>query len=480
MSRRSSGIGVHLRATIALLAAALVIAGCGARWSDEQAEQVLSRGASTAAGSPTAGNGVVSPGEVGSTDGPDASGTSAGSDVAADASASAPGAEGARDADGEDVAGGSGGALPCAAASDAPGVTDSKITIATIQSLSGPVPGLGQSNLDAVRAHVAFRNATGGVCGRELVLKSADDGIDAGRYRSTLAELEPAILALVTGVAGGADGGVDVAEAANLPLVGSTVTTGLVDSPVYWGLNVPLDSYDRIVGKYRYLTSKGVSKAAVVYINAAAAPLQASQEMQLMRAAGIKVVNEQPLPLSTISYDSAARAVANSGADYLFMLHDQTGSAAMARAVTDTGYQGLKFEEYIVAHGSRFPELAKSSAQGASTWLYALPVEDGGKVPEHARFLDWIRRVAPDTNIDTFAAQGWASAKLLMDTLEALPGPLSRDAILAQLRATGIYDAGGLYGPVDIGGRELKNCQIGMIYEGSGWKRIAPASGFLC
>ena len=38
-----------------------------------------------------------------------------------------------------------------------------------------------------------------------------------------------------------------------------------------------------------------------------------------MEAAGIQIVNRQVLPVATLSFDSAARAVANSGADYLFL-----------------------------------------------------------------------------------------------------------------------------------------------------------------
>ena len=34
------------------------------------------------------------------------------------------------------------------------------------------------------------------------------------------------------------------------------------------------------------------------------------------------------------------------------------------------------------------------------------------------------------------------------DTLEALPGPITREAVLAQLRATKSYDAGGFFGKI--------------------------------
>src|SRR3546814_16374087 len=95
--------------------------------------------------------------------------------------------------------------------------------------------------------------------------------------------------------------------------------------------------------------------------------------MQLMRAAGIQVVSEQALPLSTLSYDSAARQIANSGADYMLFLHADGPSASIAQAIADTGQQGLTFEEYIIAYGSNFPHLARAAAAGPSSRISALP-----------------------------------------------------------------------------------------------------------
>src|SRR5690606_15849532 len=75
------------------------------------------------------------------------------------------------------------GPLACAAPSSAPGITDDEIAIGTINSLSGPVPGLGASHLAATQAYAAYRNATGGVCGRKVRVVAADDGADGARYR---------------------------------------------------------------------------------------------------------------------------------------------------------------------------------------------------------------------------------------------------------------------------------------------------------
>lgn len=95
-------------------------------------------------------------------------------------------------------------------------------------------------------------------------------------------------------------------------------------------------------------------------------------------------------------------------------------------------------------------------------------------------FLQWLAQVAPDASVDTFASLGWASAKTMFDTIEAIPGALSREALLAQLEATGTWESGGLIAPIQLGAKATSGCLIGMIVEGGAWRRLNPAQGFLC
>jgi hypothetical protein len=89
-------------------------------------------------------------------------------------------------------------------------------------------------------------------------------------------------------------------------------------------------------------------------------------------------------------------------------------------------------------------------------------------------------RVAPNSKPDTFAADAWASAKALVDALDALKGPITRPAVLAQLHTMNAYDAGGFIGKIQLGSKRNNGCFIAMKVDHGKWKRIAPASGFLC
>lgn len=472
---QSARVGIALAALVALLAA-----GCGARWSEAQKRAVLARYAPQAG--PTGPDGAVAA--------PASAGGSAAGPGTTVAGGDAPGATpvggsvspraGAR----QQAAGpgdtGSRGQRPCAAPTDAPGVSDGEIVIGSIASLSGPVPGLGASALAATRAYVAYRNASGGVCGRRLVLRTADDGTDNGRYRSIVGQMADQVLGIAGGFAAGDAGGADVVEARKLPVVTVAVSAAFERASTVFDINPPFEDVNKPVAKYNFLFSQGVRTAALVYIAAdqVRSEVQGKQKPQMI-ASGIRVVHENEVPLSTLSFDSAARGAANSGADYMLFVGDPGQSASMAKSMRDARYRP-KFEEYLTAYASKYTDVAGTAAEGTTSWTRTEPVEDQEPSAELAAFLRWMRQVAPGEPTDTLAADAWVGIKAFVDALEALPGPIGRDALLAQLRATHDYDAGGMLGPIDLGAKRNRGCSVAMKVVSGRWARLTPPKGFLC
>ena len=372
------------------------------------------------------------------------------------------------------------GSRPCAAASDAPGVSDTEIAVGSISALSGPVPGLGKSSASATRAYVAFRNANGGVCGRQIVLREADDGTDISRYRSIITELEPQVLGVAGGFTIGDAGAEDVIRDRGLPVVTVPGTEAIAALPTVFDINPGYEDLHAVIGKYRFLVEQGAETVAMAYLAVDQSRAEAVIQRQLMEAAGLRIVQVQELPLSTLSFDSTARAVANSGADYLFFIGDAHSNVSMARSMGDTGYPLDVAEYFTFAYGTDFIASTGAAAEGATTWLRSLPNEEASSNEEMAAFLEWMDRTASDDVRDVFAADAWAGSKAFFDALEALPGPISREALVAELAAVDTYDAGGMLGPIRLGAALTNGCFVGMRVEGGEWRRWAPASGFLC
>ena len=178
---------MRTRILIALLASmALLVAGCGSRLSSEQRAEVEARFASGGGGSLAAGGPATS--IVGGTEGTEgiegSSGSSGGGSTGGGTSSG--GGEGTTGGGG----GGGGGGSTCSGggATDT-GVTETEIRIGNVSTISGPIQGFGQTGVNAVKAYLNMVNANGGVCGRELVLVTADDRLDSGVNKSKTEEL---------------------------------------------------------------------------------------------------------------------------------------------------------------------------------------------------------------------------------------------------------------------------------------------------
>jgi ABC-type branched-subunit amino acid transport system substrate-binding protein len=468
MRTRSAG-----RPLAALVLCGLVAASsaCGARWSDEQRAEVLARGSQAEAGStgvtatPNGAGGDQAPtnvtGPLGSPSGDDGS----------DADASGPTQQAESNA---------AEALPCAAPSPEIGVTDTEITIGAISSTTGPVPGLGASAAAAVRAYVASRNETGGVCGRQLVLREADDGTDSGSYRAALRDLAPKVVGIAGGFAVGDIGSEDLINEFKIPIVNSpTGRTG--ELRWVFDINPDFARPDMLIGKYKYLYEQGARQVSMTYIAVEQSRIEAHIQRALMEAAGLEIVHVNELPLSTLSYDAAARASANSGANYLWFIADTSGQASMARSVHDTGHEWLFKEFSYTTYGTNFIELSGDAAEGATSWIRSLPTEEAASNEAMATYVEWMGRVAPGLSMDLFSIDSWVSAKVFVESLEALPGPISRETLVQQMESIQSYDAGGMFAPITLGKDLSQGCFMAMIVRDGTWRRLAPAdAGYLC
>jgi ABC-type branched-subunit amino acid transport system substrate-binding protein len=282
-ARSRSARGVALIVVCVLVA---VTAGCGTRWDDDQEASVAARyagggGAATAGGTGARSGATASAGAGGGTVTTAAgSGGSGGAGSASDGTAAGGGAAAASSSE-----------LPCAAPSDAPGVSDTTITIGTISSLTGPLPGIGTTALAAARAYVNYRNSTGGVCGRQLQLRDADDGTDGSRHRAAINELAPSVLGIAGGLGGGDYGSADAVTQQNLPVVSGAVSDEFRAAPTVFSINPSFEDLNSSIGKYRYLYDAGVRTAAVVYVGVAQGRSEMDgKQIPLMQAAGIRVV----------------------------------------------------------------------------------------------------------------------------------------------------------------------------------------------
>jgi ABC-type branched-subunit amino acid transport system substrate-binding protein len=442
----------------------LLASACGARLTREQVAAATARGAGgeAAAADPAAG-------DAGSTTTATAApGAAAGPTGPAPAAGAAPGAAGA--------------GCPPGGKGDV-GVSANELKIGTVTTLSGPIPGFGQTALNGVKAYINYANSQGGVCGRKLTLVSADDRLDAGTNRSATQQLVGQVFALVGNLSVVDDGGASVLKGTNVPDVGLAITDARIALPNNFSPN-PIDLASGGNGTTRmmqyFAKTYGVRSAAVVFPDQAAARGRAQAYEKDMAAAGISS-KEFQVAITETNYAPTASQIKANQLDMVITTLEVNGMARLAQALDQQGYKPKVPFYGAQAYSKKFLQIAGAAAEGTIIGTaYDIP-EDGGANPAMATFSQWYQRTNPGADVDFFAIESWAATAMFVDAVRKSGGEVTRAKVLATLQATTATDAGGVLAPnIDPAGKKPSPCFLVVGVKGGKWQRLYPAKGFQC
>jgi hypothetical protein len=463
---------------LALACTALLTAACGARLDDD----VL---AANQAGADRGGGGSAAAASIATTTTAPASGavsTSGGPAAVAGTGGTAATSGGGGGTDDPAAAAATGGTCVPSGAPDV-GITDTSITLGEVSTLTGPIPGIGQTVVNGVKAYLAYLNSTaGGVCGRTVELQIADDRLDTGVHRSETARLSSQVFGFVGGWAVTDDGGASVLQGTNIP----DVTIGISDARAALANNfspTPIQegtSGNRAALQY-FITTYGVTDAAVVWGAQVTARNRALQFVEELQSLGVTVSIQREVAITESNYVPVAQEIENTGSQLLITALEITGISRLAQAFEQVGY--LPAVPYYGAqtYGDRFLELAGSAANGAILAITHPIVEEAGSNPEVALFQEWYQRVNPGAELDFFAFQGWVAAAMFTDAILAAGPSPTRDSVLEVLRTFTSYDANGLVAPINPAQKQGAGCFMVVTVRDGAWQRVYPdGGGFGC
>lgn len=463
-----------------IAASLLLAAACGARLTDEQTA-ALQDASSTGDAPQSTVTSIVGSGPTETTQGGgrDAGGDGPSTTAGSDRPATPADQEGSDNGGGVEVGGSS-----CAGggASDV-GVTAEEIRIGNVSTISGPIPGFGQTGVNAVKAYVNMVNANGGVCGRKLTLVTADDRLQSGTNKSETDKLAQEVIGFVGGttvVDGGAAqsyGGTNIAD------TGLAISEEMIVSSNNFP-TVPInvgEGGNNASSIFRYMKKvEGVSKAALVWPAQASAKARMDGYKQALDEAGIDIVVQKEVAVVETNYADEAKNIESAEADLVITTLELSGMANLAKAMQQNGYFPKVPFYGAQVYGQAFLTQAGSAAEGTKVGLGYSILEDAPTVPAIGELIQWYERTNPGSAIDFFAIQAWAAADMYVDALGASQGPPTRDKVFSYLRGLNSFDADGVIADINPAAKTTKGCFMVAEVSGGTWRRAHPASGFDC
>ena len=482
---------------LAVVAAVSLLCGaCGARLTKSQVE-ALNQQSSAGIGSGASGPGGSQSGSIGAgaaaasgagAAGASASGSGATSGGAGGGTGGGSGAaasgSGSRSGGGTAAAGGK--VCPASAQSHDPGVSASEIDVGNVSTLTGPIPGLFIGAQHGIQAFAAYINSVGGVCGRKLVVKSADDNLDASQNSTATQSLANSVLAFVGSFSVDDQGGASVLQQNGIPDIGEALSSQRFNlannfspqpEPVGWN-----------VAPYIYFKQKYPDAAAhMAYFteNNATAQQTGLAEVAALKSIGYQFVySEEGIEPTQTNFDTEARNMQSNGVKGVVFQATAGIYADMAKALYNIGYLNqVQLADWgAPAYDSNFILQAGPAANGAileqSEALYS--GEDSASIPEVGLFDKWYSALY-HTTPDLFATYGWLSGMLFVQGINAGGAP-TRAALQSGLTTVTQFSGGGIVANDNPAKKTPAYCYIVIDVVNGKFVRdpVDPPTGFDC
>ncbi|WP_426571577.1 ABC transporter substrate-binding protein [Aquihabitans sp. McL0605] len=411
--------------------------------------------------------------------GSDTSGSSSGSTTTAAATAGA-GDWGTL----KDVCGPNEGGGKVPTGTDSQGVSADGITLGTVADpgFSGR-PGLNQEIFDAGDAFVKWCNAAGGINGKTLKLNKHDAALT--NYQPVIEQACKTDFSMVGGGAVQdnlwADTGlkcnlIDIAGFAVTPqkagLAGTSPTASRTVQPVpNPGDRYPIGGVKMVDAKY----PGAFDKTGFLYADFQTLQAQYSKESQGFEKAGATIVDTQTYGVNgEANWKPFATTLQNKGVKWVKFIGEGANAAGLELAMQQIGYKPEVRYYETNFYDQAFLDAAGPAANGAFVSTSFIPLEEASTHPATQRYVDNIKKYGGKQALLGLQS---TSAWLLFATLAKQcdqDNDLTRDCILKGASAVTEWTGGGLHAASNPSKNEPSDCQMVMQVKDLKFVRWAP------
>jgi len=333
------------------------------------------------------------------------------------------------------------------------GVTKDRILFGQIAALEGPAQALGQGMRQGLLAAFAEANRAGGVAGRKLELKSADDSYEPQKMIEAMKKMlaEDKVFAIV-GTVGTptANAGQPIATEAKVPFIGPFTGAEFLRNPhKRYVVNIRTSYFQETEAWIEHLTKDlGITKIAILYqddtfglagldgVKIAMAKRNMSlvasgtfrRNTTAVKSALLEIMKANPEAVVTVGpYKPIAeffKLARQAKMDAVFVAISFVGSDALAQEMGDKG--------------------------GGVIVSQVVPFPGDTSLPVVASYQAALAALDPEAKPGFVSLEGYLVGRLVIEALKRVPGEPTREALLDAITSTGAFDLDGIeliFGP---------------------------------
>ncbi len=364
------------------------------------------------------------------------------------------------DQDGDNSANGGVQGGACDGLKNSDGITDDKIIIGNVSDISGPMPGLFQQTQDAVRAYVAYFNATSDICGRKLELRTYDSRTDAGADQQAYVQGCDEVFAMIGSASAFDSGGAATAEQCGLPDVrANSLTQERNNCSTCFGTNsTNARQFENIVPDTIIKDYGGGQHGAMLYINAGAASENGKTQAKAGTERGMKYLYESGIDIAEFNYAPYVQRMKDKGVQSLQFIANDFIFVRMAQAMKQQGFTPKVVMLDPSAYTTNFVESGGDNVEGTVVFMNFTPFEEAAKNAELRLYMSWLQQVNPSARPGFFGVFAWSAARLFVQTAIELGGKLDRRTLVSAITKINDWTANGIHARQKVGSKQVSDC----------------------
>ena len=361
------------------------------------------------------------------------------------------------------------------------GVSADQILFGQSAALGGPAAALGSGMREGILAAFEEANRNGGVNGRQLQLKSVDDGYEPDRaIANTKALIETDKVFALIGPVGTptSKAAQPIATSAAVPFIGPFTGAGFLRDPALSNVVNVRNTYDAETEAWiKHLTEDlSHERIAILYQDDGFGRVGLAGVNKALEKRGMKLVAEGTYQRNTTAVKSALLEIRKADPQAVVIVGAYKPAAEfikLARKVKlDATFVNLSF----VGSKALAKELGPEGAGVVITQVVPFPWDSS--VPLVAEYQAALKAANPNAEPGFVSLEGYITGRIAIEALRKIDGEVTRQALLDVIYKTGRFELGGVtltYGPGDNQG--MDEVFLSIIQPDGSFKSVARLGG---
>lgn len=340
------------------------------------------------------------------------------------------------------------------------GVYDDRIVFGQSAAFKGPAAALGTGMRDGILAAFREANHRGGINGRRLELVSYNDGYEPETAIANTNRLiaEDEVFALIGEVGTPTSKAVQpIASEAGIPFVGPFTGAEFLRNPYKRTvINVRASYYQETEAMVDHLVRDlDVSRIAILYQDDSYGRAGLAGVTRALQKRDMELVAEGTYKRNTTAVKRAVLSIRRGEPEAVIMIGAYEPCAEFIRVAKMVGLEPEFLNVSFVGSKALAEELG-GAGQGVIV-TQVVPLPEDTSIPLVARYQRALTAVDPEAEPGFVSLEGYMAGRLVVEALERLEEPVTREGLLATINGVGTFDLDGVsltYGPGDNQGMD--------------------------